>query len=547
MPVKKYGIYLIYSPTVDLRAQGLSRYLVEFLRAAQERKDIRFVIVCPSWIYPKLLELFKEFGIQLGHFDILSPRRKPWILRTYERLVIPKKRPKKKRHLRLLLQRLFQRCLSLLTVPLAKWFVSARSTFSLIVFAVVMLSLVPLGGIALPIILLLQVVLTFGRKVQALMRRLLHKPYGYLKTLIFHPKRNVLITELYRLMTEAEASLMLKLIETQNDIAAWYCPTAFWPQFNQIAAPRLMCVPDVILTQFPIGFSLIGDDQMLYSFRQIEQSIRNCDYFVTYSEATKWQTLVDRYQINPDAIQVIAHGSNFLSNLVTISGFPDNKAATEAHCRNLFRLALLKATDSTYATVYLRSRFRFLFYASQFRPNKNILSLLRSYEYLLRRRYIQQKLILTGDPHNSEITNFITQHSLQADVLCLHSLTDQELAACYWLTDLAVNPSLSEGGCPFTFTEALSVDTPVVMARIPVTKEIIIDPTLQKVMLFDPYDWQDMANRIEWALANQEKLLSMQKLFYCQLAQRTWRTVVDEHVALLEKMVDRASNLDADP
>jgi len=52
-------------------------------------------------------------------------------------------------------------------------------------------------------------------------------------------------------------------------------------------------------------------------------------------------------------------------------------------------------------------------------------------------------------------------------------LVEFRIAACYKLADLAVNPSLSEGGFPFTFTEALSVGTPVVMARIPVTEEII--------------------------------------------------------------------------
>ncbi|MFD2884495.1 glycosyltransferase [Pseudomonas lini] len=70
---------------------------------------------------------------------------------------------------------------------------------------------------------------------------------------------------------------------------------------------------------------------------------------------------------------------------------------------------------------------------------------------------------------------FISEHGLQNDVLCLYGLSIQELAACYKLADLAVNPSLSEGGCPFTFTEALSVGTPVVMARIAVTEEILVD------------------------------------------------------------------------
>jgi glycosyltransferase involved in cell wall biosynthesis len=156
---------------------------------------------------------------------------------------------------------------------------------------------------------------------------------------------------------------------------------------------------------------------------------------------------------------------------------------------------------------------------------------------LLKRRYAGHKLVLTGNPNTlPEIARFITEHNLENDVLCLHGLSAQELAACYRLADLAVNPSLSEGGCPFTFTEALSVGTPVVMARITVTEEVITDPELQQQMLFDPYDWKEMADKIEWGLNNRFALLAKQKLLYNQLSQRTWRHVVDEYVEILDRI-----------
>jgi glycosyltransferase involved in cell wall biosynthesis len=115
-------------------------------------------------------------------------------------------------------------------------------------------------------------------------------------------------------------------------------------------------------------------------------------------------------------------------------------------------------------------------------------------------------------------------------------LTTKELAAFYQLADLAVNPSLSEGGCPFTFTEALSVNTPVVMARIPVAIEVLTDSALQEKMFFDPYDWKDMAGRIAWALANHEDLLEVQLKTYTELKKRTWVDVVNEHITLLDRI-----------
>jgi len=87
------------------------------------------------------------------------------------------------------------------------------------------------------------------------------------------------------------------------------------------------------------------------------------------------------------------------------------------------------------------------------------------------------------------------------------------------------------------------VGTPVVMARIRVTEEVVRDPELREKMLFDPYDWKDMADKMEWGVKNREALLGLQKPFYDQLAQRTWSHVVGDYVAIL----DRISNQDPSP
>jgi glycosyltransferase involved in cell wall biosynthesis len=144
-------------------------------------------------------------------------------------------------------------------------------------------------------------------------------------------------------------------------------------------------------------------------------------------------------------------------------------------------------------------------------------------------------LILTGHPSAiPEIWQFIFDNRLENDVIFLHGLKIEELAACYKLATLAVNPSLSEGGCPFTFTEALSVGTPVVMARIPVTEEVIRNSGVQDATFFDPYDWEDCASRIEWAIKNRAELLSLQLKTYAELCERSWTDVVREHLQVLD-------------
>lgn len=343
-----------------------------------------------------------------------------------------------------------------------------------------------------------------------------------------------------------EAEALLDIINKMQQIKVWYSPTPFSPWFNKIKVPILICVPDVVLIDFPIGFATHGNDEQ--RFLDVEQCIRSGQYFLTYSEHIKQHTLMAHYAIDANKVHVVHHAPNNLSRWITFSGpnEQENRVGSLLFCHTLLERALYKATSLGYgARGFTNTSIKFLFYASQVRATKNILTFLRAYNYLLRNRYITHKLILTGHPHSRrEVWEFVDNHGLSKDVLFLYGLNNQELAACYKLADLAVNPSLSEGGFPFTFSESLSVGTPVVMARIPVTTEIITDTSLQNMMLFDPYRWEDVASRIEWALNNKQTLLEAQMPFWNTLSKRTWRHVVDEHIEILDRIAEEESEKD---
>lgn len=529
MSVKIYGIFLCYPPTVELSHEGLGRYLMAFLQAAEKRSDIRFLLACPSWFKEDLLNLCQDEGVHLNSFDLLTPVGKPTVLRLYEAYLKYKRRPRGKGRIKQMITSLIARVINHRSW-VEKKLVTSRSTFGLLL---VMGYVAVLQAIVLPCYVIAKTCRLTGAYVTRW-----GSPYlKRLHKLLMQPKNNALFLRLYRFMEQGELELMINQINRCTHVKAWYCHTAFWPSFNRIKVPRLMCVPDVVLAEFPVGFSAIGGNRYLENFKEVENAITGAEHFVTYSDHIKWNTLVTKYAISPASINVIRHAPNDLSRWIKVEGFPDVEATSRDYCQRLFRCALQKASNSAYGSLFMNKSVKFLFYASQFRPSKNILTLLRAYEYLLRKRYIGYKLILTGKPRiMPKIDKFILKHSLKNDVLCLHGLTSPELAACYKLACLAVNPSLSEGACPFTFTEALSVGTPVVMARIPVTEEIIKDHSLKKLMLFDPYDWRSVASRIEWALANRVQLLALQQDTYRQLSQRSWDDVMNEYIEILDRI-----------
>jgi glycosyltransferase involved in cell wall biosynthesis len=532
--LRHFGIYLAYGPRVDLQKEGLGRLLVAFLQAAATREDVRFVIACPQWSRKSLLTLLESEGISASSFDIVSTDGVPLILRIVlarSRGRIPRKPSRLTRllawiHLGVVRHRQQVERRLVATRSLLTWF--AFTVYALI-----------LGILLSPLLAVAWLVRAAYRGFLRVARALakfnwFHLAFNQLTTVVSLPGEEALMMRLYRLMEADEGERVATVVNSMPHVKAWYCPAAFWPAFNRVSAPRLMCVPDVVPNDFPVGFSL-ADPDLMKGVETVERAIGGGEHFVTYSSRVKWDTLVDRYSVSPAVVTVVPHACWDLSQLVEVSGFPDREKATQTYCESLLKQALIRLGGSAYTVGLVSDSIRFLFYPTQFRPNKNLLTLLRAYLHLLRERFIQQKLILTGNPGGLKpVQDFIAEHQLENDVLCLHGLTTRELAACYRLADLAVNPSLSEGGCPFTLTEALSVGTPVVMARIPVTEEVVLDETLREMMLFDPYDWQDAASKIEWALEHREALLSAQREFYQVLSKRTWRDVVDEHVAILD-------------
>lgn len=535
MSVKRYGIYLAYPPTLDLRNEGLGRYLAAFLKSTSEKGHARFVIMCPSWSRESLEMLFESERVPRQCMEIVAPERMPAVLCLYQQWVDYQKRARTSRFgnfadkLRQFKNRFVENALHRIATAESVSALSLRLMLSL-------LFLIPLWlviGIAVGVGLV-------GRRFLKRFVKRLNKFKQRLQILAVQPKNDDVVLRMYRAMEQYECRRMQALINGLPDIRAWYCPTAFWPAFNNIQAPRLMCVPDVVLADFPVGFAGVGGDRFLENFQQVEAAIRGGQHFVTYSNSVKWGTLVDRYAVAPESIAVVHHAPNDLSRWISVSGFADPETASRNYCQGLLINAIQRSFNRAYANGFQNRELKFLFYASQLRPNKNILTLLRAYEHLLRKSFIGHKLIMTGNPSASPaVKSFIAEYRLENDVLFLHGLKPQELAACYRLAELAVNPSLSEGGCPFTFTEALSVDTPVVMAKIPVTEEILTDPELQEVTLFDPYDWHSLANRIEWALAHRNDLLTIQRRTYVELSRRTWANVVDEHLVVLEKIAQQ--------
>lgn len=100
-----------------------------------------------------------------------------------------------------------------------------------------------------------------------------------------------------------------------------------------------------------------------------------------------------------------------------------------------------------------------------------------------------------------------------------------------------MNPSLYEGGFPFTLGEGMSVGTPSLMARSPFDIDVLEGSNLLDIT-FDPYDWKDLADKIEYWLPRRDELYDKQLAFYKEMEKRTPDVVARDYLEKFEYFID---------
>jgi glycosyltransferase involved in cell wall biosynthesis len=189
-------------------------------------------------------------------------------------------------------------------------------------------------------------------------------------------------------------------------------------------------------------------------------------------------------------------------------------------------------------------RGRFLLYAGNIKPHKNIERLISAFG-LLRKdpRHSDLKLLIIGD----EITRYaslrhrVEQAGVRQEVRFFGFVPDRTLAALYRLASVFVFPSLYEGfGLPPL--EAMACGTPVVTSRLSSLPEVVGDAAT----LVDPYSDADIARGIDEVLTDHELRASLVARGRAQARRFSWeRSARAVHAAYLRAVGAPAKTLEA--
>jgi glycosyltransferase involved in cell wall biosynthesis len=551
----KFGLWIQLPPFVPLKGEGIVTVLAEIILAATGRSDTKVVVAMAKWTEDLFKSLLRDHRIPLDRVEFLiSRKRLPLLVRLRRFLHTRHKKPPRPS----LLSRLkwaVRRIPGVAFLWQRLWgaagaaFRKALATDSFLVAGCCsLLALVLLLGFGPPLLLLwgLQKVFLRNVLVDKLWTGLqsLHRRWVGNRILAMRTRWVQWLAWAHNTVMEDEFRLLAREAFARQDVQVWYVPHPTAVQALAIGRPIVVAVPDLVYADFPTVFNW---DAVKPTDKRIRDLIENANAMVTYCDYVRQEHVVRQLGREVEATRVIPHAAMDLR--------PHLRAATKQYdgSSDLAALALIRDFVLTeYRPVswtlnvpadYLRTfpfdEVEFLFVSSQIRPYKNYMNLFRAFEILLRRKHLNLKLFFTGrtelnTPETIALRQFIAGAHLELDIISVPDLPPEVHAAFYRLAKLTIVPTLFEGGFPFPFTESLSVGTPVLMSSIPVTRETL-PPELAQCTLFDPYDVQDMADRIAWGVRHREELLARQMPFYAQLCGRTWDRVLEEYLAVFRQ------------
>lgn len=183
----------------------------------------------------------------------------------------------------------------------------------------------------------------------------------------------------------------------------------------------------------------------------------------------------------------------------------------------------------------------YIFFPSQNRPHKNLITLLKAIKEVNERGY-RIDLVITGRlQHNVDCFNFVKENEkLRKYVFEVYNLTDIELYSFYKHALAMVSPSLFEGGFPLQAMEALYFDTPVILADILVTKERLQSIKYQKnngILFFEPHNSSQLADLIIKVYNKRSFYIKKQKKLRDKILSYTWDDVAKQYYEIIQKVV----------
>ena len=533
-PLTHIGIWMHVNDPRDLTGEGISRLMAMIIRGAQKQRDnnLRIHIALVTWIKQAVIDFLDAEGINTDQVNFeMAGNKPPFFYRFYYWWINRKPRIKKKYPFWQRIERFVKKMMSMVGNKL----LTVRTVFGLILTLLIFI-------IFLPAIIIIGALYLILRFMESFINWLVHilgiTPFLSKLKEKYQKTRAGIIEKappVFRRMLRAELRQLAERVGKDEKYKAWFFSYPNNKYIDQFSTPKIVAVPDIVYLDFPSLYSRHMPNLIDGFDKCISKTIKSADAVVTFSDYVRENHVIKPGFQPAENVHVIPHAPMDKCEIITtrrdISDYDLHFMAEHIIKSYIGKVAEASSNDlRTYLHNLNLGDIGYLFVSSQTRLHKNHLNLIKAYRILLREKYINQKLVITGK-FTDEIEEYIKEERLHLDVLSFNKLPTKVHAAFYACASLTIAPTLFEGGFPFVFSESLSVRTPVILSDIPVVREALTAKECEKYC-FNPYDILAMADKMSWALENRDSLLKLELKTLEKMKARTWEDVAEDYINL---------------
>jgi glycosyltransferase involved in cell wall biosynthesis len=207
--------------------------------------------------------------------------------------------------------------------------------------------------------------------------------------------------------------------------------------------------------------------------------------------------------------------------------------------RDIFRPIPIEETIETRRRLQIEDEF--ILFVGTIEPRKNLLTLLKAFEEILRSTSLRPQLVICGREGwlTGELFSYVRESGLEDHLRFTGYLTDEDLCALYSSCRAFVYPSLYEGfGLPPL--EAMACGAPVITSNIPAITETIGTTAAR---LITPTDTQALARSIIELFENENERRRLSSNGLQRASQFSWERTARLTLEVYTQLVRRGEYL----